>query len=51
MLKVFDNVLTSGDLSLDRVLNAGLPVAMVFYDQALPADLRKTMDSLALERR
>jgi thioredoxin len=49
MLKVFDNVLTSGDLSLDRVLNAGLPVAMVFYDQALPADLRKTMDSLAQE--
>jgi thioredoxin 1 len=47
MLKVFDAVLTSSDMSLDRVLSAGLPVAMVFYDQALPADLRQTMDDLA----
>lgn len=43
----FDTVLASSDLSLDRVLNAGLPVALVFYDQALPADLRQTMDELA----
>jgi thioredoxin 1 len=43
----FDTVLASSDLSLDRVLNAGLPVALVFYDHALPADLRQTMDELA----
>lgn len=47
MLKVFDTVLTSSDMSLDRVLNAGLPVALVFYDQSLPADLRQAMDDLA----
>lgn len=47
MLKVFDSVLASSDLSLDRVLNAGLPVAMVFYDHQLPAELRQTMDDLA----
>ncbi len=47
MLKVFDVVLTSNDLSLDRVLNAGLPVAMIFYDRGLPGDLRQRMDDLA----
>jgi thioredoxin 1 len=47
MLRTFDSVLASSDLSLDRVLNAGLPVAMVFYDKDLPADLRQTMDDLA----
>ncbi len=47
MLKVFDAVLVSNDMSLDRVLNAGLPVAMVFYDRDLPGDLRQTMDDLA----
>jgi thioredoxin 1 len=47
MLRTFDSVLASSDLSLDRVLNAGLPVAMVFYDKDLPADLRQSMDELA----
>jgi len=47
MSKVFDVVLASNDMSLDRVLDAGLPVAMVFYDKDLPADLRKTTDDLA----
>jgi thioredoxin 1 len=47
MSKVFDVVLASNDLSLDRVLGAGLPVAMVFYDKDLPADLRQTIDDLA----
>jgi thioredoxin 1 len=47
MSKVFDAVLASNDLSLDRVLNAGLPVAMVFYERDLPADLRQTMENLA----
>ena len=47
MLRTFDSVLASSDLSLDRVLNAGLPVALVFYDQNLSADLRQAMDELA----
>ena len=47
MLKAFDTVLSSSDLSLDRVLKAGLLVALIFYDQDLPADLRPTMDDLA----
>lgn len=47
MLKVFDAVLTSNDQSLDRVLNAGLAVELVFYDHELSADLRQTMDDLA----
>lgn len=47
MSKVFDVVLASNDLSLDRVLGAGLLVAMIFYDKDLPADLRQTIDDLA----
>ena len=47
MSRVFDTVLASSDLSLDRVLNAGLPVAMVFYESEVPADLRQAMDTLA----
>ena len=47
MSRVFDNVLASSDLSLDRVLNAGLPVAMVFYERDLPTDLHQTMDDHA----
>jgi thioredoxin 1 len=43
----FDTVLTSSDLSLDRVLNAGLPVALVFYEKELPGSLRQAMDDLA----
>src|ERR1044071_6577719 len=47
MLRTFDSVLTSSDLSLDRVLNTGLPVTLVFYDKNLPDDLRRTLDDLA----
>ncbi len=44
---VFDVVLASNDMSLDRVLGAGLPVALVFYPKELPSDLRQDMDDLA----
>lgn len=47
MQRVFDTVLASSDMSLDRVLNAGLPVALVFYDRELPADLRQSLDDRA----
>jgi thioredoxin 1 len=43
----FDTALASSDLSFDRVLTAGLPVALVFYEKELPSDLRQTMDELA----
>ncbi len=47
MQRVFDTVLASSDMSLDRVLNAGLPVALIFYEGELPGDLRQSMDDLA----
>ena len=47
MQRVFDTVLASSDMSLERVLNAGLPVALIFHDQEVPADLRHTLDDLA----
>jgi hypothetical protein len=47
MSRVFDVVLASNDMSLDRVLEAGLPVALVFYQRDLPSDLRQAMDELA----
>jgi thioredoxin 1 len=47
MSRIFDSVLASNDLSLDRVLKACLPVAMVIYDRELPANLRQAMDDLA----
>jgi thioredoxin 1 len=48
MQRVFDTVLASSDLSLERVLNTGLPVGLVFYDGDLPDDLHQTLDDLAL---
>jgi len=47
MLRAFDSVLASSDMSLDRVLNAGLPAALIFYNRELPADLRQRLDDLA----
>jgi thioredoxin 1 len=47
MQRVFDTVLASSDMSLERVLNAGLPVALFFYEQEIPGDLRQVMDDLA----
>ena len=47
MQRVFDTVLASSDMSLERVLNAGLPVALIFYERELPEDLRSALDDLA----
>jgi thioredoxin 1 len=47
MQRVFDTVLTSSDMSLERVLNAGLPVALFFYERELPDAVRQTLDDLA----
>jgi thioredoxin 1 len=47
MPQVIDAVITSSDLSLDRVLKAGLPVVLVFHDDPAAPDLRASMDELA----
>ena len=47
MTRVFDTALASSDLSLDRVLNAGLAVALIFYEKELTSKLRQTVDDLA----
>jgi thioredoxin 1 len=47
MQRVFDTVLASSDMSLERVLNAGLPVALFFYERELPDAFRQTLDDLA----
>jgi len=47
MLNVFDTVLTSNDMSIERVLHAGLPVALLLYDSEPSADLQQTLDELA----
>jgi thioredoxin-like negative regulator of GroEL len=47
MSRVFDTALASSDLSLDRVLNAGLSSTLIFYEKELPNDLRQAIDELA----
>jgi thioredoxin 1 len=47
MQRAFDSVLASSDMSLERVLNAGLPVALIFYERELGVGLRQTLDDLA----
>jgi thioredoxin 1 len=47
MQRAFDTVLTSSDLSLERVLNAGLPVMLVFYERELTGELRQSLEDLA----
>ena len=45
----YDTPITTSDLSIDRVLNAGLPVVLVFGDDTLDTDLARTMNQLASE--
>ena len=47
MQRAFDTVLASSDMSLERVLRAGLPVALIFYEWEIPSDLRQILDDLA----
>ncbi len=47
MPQVIDTVVTSSDLSLDRVVGAGLPVVVVFHDNLTTPALRASMDELA----
>lgn len=45
--RVFDTPINSGDLSLDRVLAAGLPVAVLFLPKQPAAALEQKMNELA----
>ena len=47
MQNVYDTVLASSDLSLDRVLKAGLPVALIFYESKIPSSLQQVLEDLA----
>ncbi len=47
MAPTFDAPLFSSDQSVERVLNAGLPVALVFVDGQAPAALYQSMKTLA----
>ena len=46
---MFDSPITTNDQSLERVLAAGLPVALVFLDGAGPDELKRSMDRLSRE--
>ncbi len=43
----FDTPIQSSDQSFDRVLNAGLPVAALFWSRAIPSDLEGEMNARA----
>jgi len=45
--RVFDTPIKTNDQSVDRVLAAGLPVALVFLDGPASSDLERAMDRLA----
>lgn len=47
MQQVIDTVVTSSDMSLDRVLKVALPVVLVFHDQSTDAEVLRAMDTLA----
>lgn len=47
MAAIFDTPLLTGDQSVDRVLNAGLPVELIFLNGAAPYSLDQTMKELA----
>lgn len=47
MAAVYDTPIFTSDLSIDRVLNAGLPVELVFLNGNAPLSLEQAMKSLA----
>ena len=49
MLSVLDTVITSSDLSIERVLQTGLPAILLFYDNEPPEALRRSSDDLACQ--
>jgi thioredoxin 1 len=49
LVRTYDFPLTTNDQSIDRVLNAGLPVVLIFLDAAPPPALDAAMNRLAKE--
>jgi thioredoxin 1 len=49
LVRSFDMPIITNDQSVDRVLNAGLPIVFVFLDSSTPADLDPAMNRLARE--
>ncbi len=47
---MFDSPITTNDQGIERVLAAGLPVALVFIDGTAGEDLKVTMERLAREK-
>ncbi|HEY9088740.1 MAG TPA: hypothetical protein VIO36_11275, partial [Anaerolineaceae bacterium] len=47
MVRTYDFPITTNDQSIERVLNAGLPVALIFFDAAPSSELQNAMASLA----
>ncbi len=48
-MTIFDSPITTNDHSIDRVLAAGLPIAIVFLDSKVPTDLDQAMNRNARE--
>ncbi len=46
-MRTFDTPITTTDQNVDRVLNAGLPVVMVFFNRPAPKSLEQTLKDLA----
>ena len=49
MARLFDTPLITNDLSIDRLLAAGLPVLLLVYNGNLPSDMVSTIEHLAKE--
>lgn len=47
MVRTYDFPITTNDQSIERVLNAGLPVTLIFLDAAPSSELQNAMASLA----
>jgi thioredoxin 1 len=47
VVQTIDTPIRTNDLSIDRVLNVGRPVVLIFENGQIPADLAQTMDRLA----
>lgn len=47
MARIFDTPIYTGDQSIDRVLNAGFPVVLVFTDGSIPPAMEQVMNRTA----
>jgi thioredoxin 1 len=45
--RIFDTPIITNDQSIDRVISAGLPVALIFFDGKIPEDSKQLIEHLA----